>query len=378
MPDTRTDTAISAARHPILLDQRAQIEEAASTWHRCDVLGLDTEFVRERTYRAGLGLVQVSDGETAWLADPLAKGAPPILARLLEDPATLKIFHSASEDLEVLQHSLGALPEPMVDTQIGCALLGQPLQLGYHHAVQWLFGVEVDKDQTRSNWLKRPLSERQLQYAAMDVVLLPDMWSTLEERLSAAGRLDWLHEEVDRMRRRAVETVQPDQAYLRLGGVGRLDDPELRVLRALAAWREETAIRKDRARGFVINDRALMQLAREQPSDEAGLRSVADIHPRALPRLQNDILGAIRSGQNDRSAVFKPAQLTPRQRTQLKVWRSVVQSRAKALDVDPALLASRRQLEQLLHALEEGREPPERFLGWRREVLTRELLANTP
>ena len=168
LDNTSIKQALSAGEHPILLESATQLANAAKQWEGSEVLGIDTEFVRERTYRADLGLVQISDGRTAWLVDPLAAGS-------LEPTAITKILHSSSEDLEVLMYALGQLPEPLVDTQIASAMLGQPLQMAYQHAVKWLFDVAVDKDQTRSNWCRRPLHSRQLRYAAMDVVLLPMM-----------------------------------------------------------------------------------------------------------------------------------------------------------------------------------------------------------
>ena len=124
------------------------------------------------------------------------------------------MLHSCSEDLEVLLNSVGALPQPLVDTQIACAMLGQPLQMGYHSACEWLLNVPIDKEQTRSNWCKRPLSERQLHYAAMDVVLLPEMLEQLRTRLEDLGRWSWLEEDVARMQRNAQVTVAPEEACI--------------------------------------------------------------------------------------------------------------------------------------------------------------------
>ena len=188
MPVKTVNQAIEAAKHPNLLETPAQLEAAEREWSGSDVLGIDTEFVRERTYRADLGLIQVSDGRTAWLWDPLRFENDAAITRLLENPAILKILHSGSEDLEVLRHALDAIPEPLVDTQIACAMLGQPLQLAFQGAAKWLFDVDIDKEHTRSNWLKRPLAPAQLHYAAMDVVLLPLMFEELKARLEAAGR----------------------------------------------------------------------------------------------------------------------------------------------------------------------------------------------
>ena len=377
IPMTRTtiEQAIEAAEHPIVLESSAQLENASAAWNDSELLGIDTEFVRERTYRAALGLVQVSDGKTAWLLDPLALPSLQALAELLENPAIMKILHSGSEDLEVLLHSVGALPSPLVDSQVACAMLGQPLQMGYHAAVNWLFDIEVDKEQTRSNWCRRPLNPKQLHYAAMDVTLLPSMILKLRGQLEAKGRWAWLLEDVDRMQETARTDVEPREAYLRVSGVGRLDERSLKVLRQLAAWREETAIAKDLARGFVINDAGLMALAQARPRTKAELSETEGIHPRALGRYGNVLLQLIHDGLRDESDIELPATLNNQQRKLLKDMRARVTRRATELEVDPALLASRRELEKLILACASEEELPERFLGWRKQAITDDLLA---
>ena len=374
MSRTTIEKAIESAEHPILLETVTQLKQAEDAWNRCSVLGVDTEFVRERTYRAELGLVQVSDGQRAWLFDPLAFQTNEPLARLITNQGITKILHSGTEDLEVLLHSVGDLPEPLVDTQIACAMLGQPLQLGYHHALKWLFDVAIDKDQTRSNWCKRPLTGHQLRYAAMDVVLLPEMYATLRERLEEAGRWAWLEEDVARMQRVARETIDPEMVYLRFAGIGRMDSKTLQVLKYLARWREEVAIERNRARGFVVSDAALMQIARTKPANRKELGSVEGIHPVALSRYLDVLLQLVEDACADATPVAKFEKLDERQRAQMKRMRAVVTRRSAELGVDPALLASRRELEKLIRANADGNEPPERFLGWRKTVVTDELL----
>ena len=366
--------AIEAAEHPILLETPAQLEKASAAWASRSLLGIDTEFVRERTYRADLGLVQVSDGETAWLLDPLAVQNLAPLAEMLENPAILKILHSGSEDLEVLLNTVGALPQPLVDSQVACAMLGQPLQMGYHSAVQWLFDMEIDKEQTRSNWCKRPLQEKQLHYAAMDVTLLPEMIALLRPQLEEKGRWSWLQEDVARMHRTAANTLDPREAFRRIGGAGRLDEKELRILRALAAWREETAIHRNLARGFVINDAGLMSLVRAQPQSAAQLKAVEGIHPRALQRYQDVLLSIFEQARADTSAIEMPQTLDNAQRRLLKDMRQLVAQRARELQVEPALLASRKELEKLIFARAAAEAIPERFLGWRKQAITDDLL----
>jgi ribonuclease D len=375
MPGLSINQAIEAAKHPNLLETPAQLEEAERSWSHSPVVGIDTEFLRERTYRADLGLVQVSDGEKAWLWDPLCFDSHAPIARLLENPAILKVLHSGSEDLEVMRHALDAVPEPLVDTQIACAMLGQPLQLAFQGAAKWLFDVDIDKEHTRSNWLKRPLRPGQLHYAAMDVVLLPMMFTELRQRLEAAGRWSWLEEDVARMQRGSELSVDAEEAWLRFRGASRLDDPALRALRGLARWREQTAAARNRARGFVVSDAGLLELARNRPASAAELREIGELHPRALSRYGEELLEVLAMAAADRSPLQRVQPLSEAQKRLLSQMRQAVQERARALGVDPALLASRRELEKLVRASASNEPIPERFLGWRREAITDELLA---
>ena len=371
---TKISTAIRAAEGPLLLETPSQLSAAAKEWQGSTSLGIDTEFVRERTYRADLGLVQISDGDTAWLVDPIAIGSMEPLTNLLAAPEITKILHSGSEDLEVLLHVLGVLPEPLIDTQIACAMLGQPLQMGYHHAVKWLFDVDIDKDQTRSNWCRRPLTPKQLRYAAMDVVLLPMVLRELRLRLEDCGRWPWLQEDVNRMKQSALNPVTPETAYLRFANNARLEESTLRVLRALAAWREETAQSKNKARGFVVSDAGLMQLAKIKPSHSEEIRDIEDLHPGMLRRYQEQLLQLIAEARTDRTGIDRIENLSRAEQRQLNAMRKIVRTRAGELGVDPALLASKRELEKLIRAISNDQPLPERFQGWRKQVITEELM----
>jgi ribonuclease D len=177
------------------------------------------------------------------------------------------------------------------------------------------------------------------------------------------------------MRRNALEAVDPDYAYLRFSAIGRMDNETLQVLRYLARWREQVAKERNRARGFVISDSTMLQMARVKPSSVAQLRDIDDIHPVALSMYEGTLLQLISDAAGDPTPVEKFEQLDERQRQQLKDMRSIVQSRSTELAVDPALLASRRELEKLIRALAAGSPIPERFLGWRKEVITNQLMA---
>jgi len=375
MPRTSLKRSVEAADRPVLLETAAQLLDAQHAWANSDLLGIDTEFVRERTYRAELGLVQVSNGETAWLVDAVRLESLEPLRELLEAPGVTKILHSVSEDLEVLYHTVAAIPAPLIDTQVACAFLGQPLQMGYHATVKWLFDMEVDKEQTRSNWCRRPLTGRQLHYAAMDAVLLPKIATTLLERLEENGRVAWMQEEVERARRKVVRVTEPMEAWRRIRGSLRLDDRALRALRQLAAWREQRASARNLARSFVAPDAGLLELARKRPTTKQDILAIEGIHPKVLERHARELLEALQRADGDHSPLHRPAPLDGAAKRLLGTMRDRVQKRAAELEIEPALLASRRDLERLLRAQWLGEEPPERFTGWRKTVITDDLLS---
>jgi ribonuclease D len=367
-------TAMAAADRPVMVSSARHLQQCIEDWLDRELLGMDTEFVRERTWRAALGLVQVSDGETVWLVDPLRCGPLEPLAALLEQPTLTKVLHAPSEDLEVMLYATGTSPQPLFDTQTACAMLGQPLQMAYHKTAGWLFGIKVDKGETRSNWCKRPLRPAQLHYAALDVCLLPAMYRELGARLQDLGRDAWLEDECAQMVERARMPADPQQSWQRIRGAGKLDSVALAVLQALAKWRDQQAKRLDRARGFFVKDEALLTIARNQPDSLDALAALAVFSNKTLAAHGNTIIGLVTDTLDSGCRVKPPKALRNSQRKLVASMKQLVQQRADELSVEPALLASRRDLENIVLA---GRDEPlpERFTGWRKAVITDELLA---
>jgi ribonuclease D len=368
------ETALSAADHPIMVESPAQLEQALEAWLQCQVIGIDTEFVRERTWRADLGLVQLSDGKSVWLVDPLKTGPLDPLSSLLNNPGIIKILHAPSEDLEVLLHTTGAVPEPLFDTQIACAMLGQSLQMGYHTAVEWLLGITIDKDETRSNWLHRPLRPAQLRYAALDVCLLPMMHRQLLAALKDLNRESWLAEDCARLLTKAQTPADPELSWKRINGNNRLDGSSLEILKSLATWRDLEAQKRNLARGFVIKDKALMTIANKKPGNLSALSDLDILHPSSVQRHGSELIAQVDQILQEGLTSEAPDSLKPEHRNLMKDMRELVSQKATELSIEPALLASRRELEALI--LNPQNEPiPERFLGWRNNIITTGLIA---
>jgi ribonuclease D len=370
---SETNIALSAADQPIMVESANQLRQAVKDWLECEIIGIDTEFVRERTWRADLGLVQLSDGKRVWLVDPLKTGPLQSLSTLFEASNMVKILHAPSEDLDVLLYTTGAVPEPLFDTQIACAMLGQSLQMGYHKTVEWLLNITVDKGETRSNWCKRPLRPAQLHYAALDVCLLPMMQRELLACLEDLGRDEWLAEDCVRLLKKAQTPADPEQSWKRINGNNRLDGSALAILQSLATWRDKEAERRNLARGFVIKDTALMTIANQQPDSLDALSELDIWHPKAIQRHGRTLLASIDQILQQGLTADPPEMLQKEHRKLMADMRERVLETATELSVEPALLASKRELESLI--LSPAGEPlPERFLGWRKNIITDDLM----
>lgn len=370
-PSDRSTGAESAARRAVgearLVTDRKDLVQAVEALRLADVVGLDTEFVRERTYYPRPGLIQVSDGRQVWLLDPIALPEMPELGTVLADRDIVKVLHSVGEDLAVLEQVASQLPGPLFDTQVAAALLGYPLQLRYEHLVAECFGVELPGGKARNDWCRRPLPLELLEYAAQDVIWLPGLCRRLSGELVAAGRLDWLEEDCARLIRQAAGDSEA-APLVRVKGAGRLDNAALALLQALAEWREHQARERDLPRRFVLDDPALIELAvvaAERGADPA----IATLPPRQQKRYRASlerVLDGVDLEGFERPAALDP--LTPAQRERLKEMQQEIRTAAGELGIEPALIASRRELTRLLHG-----ERPDWLDGWRGTVLGKRL-----
>jgi ribonuclease D len=366
----------------VSVESAAALAAAADAWAGAAALALDTEFVRERTFFPRLGLIQVSDGRTAYLIDPLAVADLAPFAAVLSAPGTVKVVHSASEDLEVFKRALAAVPEPLFDTQIGAALAGVGGSLGYQKLVATVLGVELGKGETRTDWLARPLSPAQRSYAAEDVAYLLPVYERLRAELQRLGRLHWVLEDSAALLSGLTRLDEdPESAYRRIRGAGRLNRRQLGVLQTLAAWRDQEARRRDLPRSFVLKEDLLLSLATRQPTVVRDLERLPALDARQAARDSATWLALIEKAlARPDSELPEPAErlpFTPAVRQLEDRLRQLVAERAAALGIPPEILSSRRNLGGLLKSALVDPEPrlPRELAGWRREVIGEELLA---
>ena len=280
------------------VDSEDALSNACADLCRFGVIGIDTEFFRETTYYPIPALIQLYGEGKAYIVDCLAISHWEELAKLCRNQSVLKLLHSCGEDMEVFHRLIGTTPHPVVDTQLAAAIAGFDFSMGYQNLVKALFGEEVDKEQTRSNWLQRPLTEAQVRYAADDVVWLPKIWKALSGTLEEKGRLDWCLQDCEQLVQTPVPSLQsPDRAYLRLKAAWRLSGEDLHLLRAICAWRELEAQSRDVPRSRVLTDSAAIELSRRAPGSLAELRQIDQLKLNSRKGFADDVLMVIKKAR---------------------------------------------------------------------------------
>jgi ribonuclease D len=351
----------------------SDLTELAGLLAAADAFAVDTEFLRERTYRAELCLIQVATRDAAACVDPLLLGDLTALAGPLTAGPAVKVMHACRQDLEVL-HPVAGVVGPVFDTQIAAALAGAPAQVGYADLVRRLLGCDLAKAHTRTDWSTRPLSPEQIEYALDDVRYLLPLKAHLEEDIERLGRTAWLQEELAALATAGNFGVDPQQAWLRVKGLHGLDAARQRLLQDLAAWRERRAIDRNRPRGWILEEGALREIVLRVPRTPAELAAIANLPPNLLKRCGEEILACVRAAD----IPDPPPPLDPRVRPDpartalIRKLADLNQAIALALGMSPEVLTTRRELEQLA----DGRRDVPVLNGWRRSVVGERLVAD--
>jgi ribonuclease D len=332
---------------------------------------LDTEFLRERTYRAELCLLQVATVSRAECIDPLALDLG-VLRDSFNAPGIVKVMHAARQDLEVLWPALGAVTN-VFDTQVAAALTGMPTQVGYGELVRRVLQVDLAKGQTRTDWSKRPLSAAQLEYALDDVRYLLPLRDLLTQELQRLERMEWLAEELAELARPEGFGVDPERAHERLKGLRELDEGRRALGQRLAAWRERRAAQRNLPRGWVMDDASLREIVLRVPRETQALGEVRGLPNGFAERFGAEILELIATLQLPARMPPLPARSRPDPVAMERVQRLAETTRriGTELQLAPEILATRRDLEKLAA----GDRDVSVLRGWRASVLGEPLLA---
>jgi ribonuclease D len=357
----------------IWIDRSENLEALARTLDSQPSIGLDTEFLRERTFFPNLCLLQLAAGPDVWCVDTLRCGSLEPLVPALTSPNSRKVIHSARQDLEAFYLNVKRIVSPVFDTQIAAACVGFKPQMGYADLVQALLHVTLPKGQTRTDWSKRPLTPEQLEYAADDVIYLNEIAALLSERLRTLGREQWVLEDCAALEDPRLYEPDPAQAWKRLRNV-RQHPPAVRArAKALAVWREKIARARDLPRGWILADDAIFAVAAADPADPAALTDALPSRRPMKDSLAESLLEALRGGATEEVADAEPgrdARPTPEQRAVIDRLNRVVDARAAELELSPEILAPRGELK----ALAMGDRHGQALSGWRLEIIGKRLL----
>jgi len=336
-------------------------------------IAVDTEFAREKTYFPKLCLVQVQGNDQIACIDPLAiKDFEPLLG-LFRDESIVKVLHSVSQDMEVFLHTFNCLPKPVYDSQIAASLTGMGEQVGYAKLVESMLGVQLDKSHTRTDWSRRPLDAAQLQYAADDVRYLAELYPIQLQQLTEQGRIAWLKSDFEAIIEEQRYRPDPENAWRRVKGYKRLRGVELAILKYLAEYREQQAIKADRPRRFIINDDLLLDLARAKP------KTINDIERRrgfegAIKRHGQSFLDCAQKGfdlpKEQWPDVSKGKPLSANQEVVTDILMALLKQQAKKNEVSVGSMANRKDVESLVRGERDG----SLLSGWRYELAGKVLI----
>ena len=364
--------------HPLITD-RAELEKLVKRLSDAPFVAIDTEFMRENVYFPDLCLVQIAGNGEAAAIDPKAEGMKdldPLMELLTRKDDTLKVFHAGGQDVEIIYNMTGTTPLPIFDTQIAAMALGQGEQIGYAGLVEAWLGHQLDKGARFTDWARRPLDKRQIDYAIGDVTHLAEIFPSMLDRLRETGRGAWLNEEMEKLADPANYRVDPNEVWRRVKVQSRKADV-LGRLKALAAWREEEARRKDLPRGRIVKDETLADIASHPPKQQSDLSKIRGL---STTWNENDI------GKRMMAALAK-AQPLPRDEMPDRGGRGpslgkegalvadllklLLKIRAKEIDVASKLISRSDDLERLAAGEREGIGILE---GWRFEQFGRDAL----
>jgi ribonuclease D len=344
--------------HPLITDSAA-LAEICARMAKADFVAVDTEFMRENSYWPELCLVQISDGKEAAAVDPKAPGIDltPLLDLMVNNEDVLKIFHAGGQDIEIVYNLTGKTPHPLFDTQIASMALSQGEQIGYSNLVDAWLGISLDKGARFTDWARRPLDKRQIDYAIGDVTHLAEIFPRMLEELRTTGRGAWLDQEMERVADPSNYHVIPDEAWLRV----RISSRKAEVLgrlKALAAWREREAQDKNLPRGRIVGK--VRGLSTSWKGNDIGARlmsALANAEP--LSREEMPERDASRPGLGKEGALVAD------------LLKLLLKIRSREINVASRLLARADDLEMLAAGMRTGLPVLE---GWRFEQFGQDAL----
>jgi ribonuclease D len=376
---------VQATIERIYIEDSEQLHLICQRYAQAKILAIDTEFVRTRTLYPKLGLIQINDGETLALIDPVAVSDLTVFWQLLENPNIQKVLHACSEDLEVFLTAGNCRPVNLIDSQIIMAFLGHGISMGYAAMIAHYTDIELDKSESRTDWMKRPLTQKQLDYAAADVEHLFNILPLLFADIEKAGWLDAAQEESNVMVDRKFSPIDESQLYLNLKMAWRLNPVQLYRLQQLTIWRFQQAKIKDRPIGFIAKDHTLFALAQVNPTSVGAMSGIEGVEVLDIRHKGNVMLTVLKRATEATNAKLPEPIIRldeyPGYKQNFKKVKNAITEFSTQTNLLPENFASKKQINQFmswhfkLNGAENNPQLVDIMRGWRKSLFGDKLLA---
>ncbi len=358
-----------------IIDNTHDLSSIIKSAMQCDAVALDTEFVWERTYYPQLGLIQLAlSDEQCYAIDPVAiKNLSP-LGQLLTNKNIVKILHDAPQDLTILGRVTNSVPQNIFDTRLAAGFAGLPSTISLSQLISELLDTSLNKSETRTNWLKRPLTEKQLEYALDDVRYLRAARVLLLGNIVGPRIKSWLQEELNLLNNSSYYcAIANEDRYKKIRGTRKLKGAQLLIAKNLAAWREEKAQSVDRPRGHIIKDKTILEIAYTPPSQKSDFETIT-ISEKAIDKYSKEILMIVNDSLNTDSKLHPTNrfndQLTTKEKQHLQHLKDLIALKCDILNIDSALIGNNSELKRLVKSLQSGTNgDSKQTIGWRKEFL---------
>ena len=359
----------------LYVDNAEKLQTLCQQISEAKILILDTEFIREKTYRAKLCLLQIATDDIVACVDPLACSDLSPLMDIINDKNKIKVLHSARQDYEIFYDHNQQLPEPLFDSQLAASLLGYGEQVGYGALVNKLLGVQLDKAHTRTDWSKRPLSEEQIRYASDDVFYLRQMYPLLKNSMSELGRDSWLDEEFSALCQPELYVTRPEDAWTKVKGINRLRPRQLAAAKNISFWREQVAIDKDRPRRWILADDTLLAAAQLLPKNTHQLESIANIKKATIDNAGSHILQAVKQALELSDANLPSIERTKRLSADQEIIADLLMTQVKHAanehNISATNIANRKMIEKIIN----GEKDVALLKSWRYQLAGKKIQA---
>lgn len=349
-----------------MVTNNEELNQCCTALANSPFLAIDTEFLRETTYYSKLALIQIANESDTYIIDPLSLENLEPFFELVNNPGVVKVLHSARQDYEIFYNLQGHLPKPIFDTQVAASLLGYGEQIGYANLIKNLLDIDVDKSQTRTDWTKRPLNQKQLSYAASDVIYLAQIFPIMQQKLNELNRTDWLADDFNQLTSNDCYQVDQRSMWKKIKSANRLSGKRLSIVQELADWRETQAINRNIPRKRAMSDDVIVDIANQQPKNISELRDIRQINQRLQEKELNQILECIKAGEDKPEADWPHFARNKKPSTQqsavVDILSAIVQLKASENNISPAFICSKKDLVKLVC----GDSDSSLYQGWRK------------